>query len=790
MRRASWMGRSRRLRRTTPPALAPIFLALSFGLPAPADAAGPLPGGGQFVAGAGSIASNGTSLTINQTSSRGVIDWTSFSIGSGNRVTFKNGTGATLNRVTGGDPSSILGTLTATGSVYLINPQGIVVGPGGVITTGGRFVATTLDTDNSAFMAGGPLTLSGNSNASVVNLGKIGSSGGDVFLIARSAVDNRGSIGAPNGTAELAVGQTVLLQDASGGRQVFVQTGSGGTVLNRGAIEAAQISLQAADGNVYALAGNHEVLRATGTATRDGHIWLVADSGTVKLANPIRATNADGSGGTVDTVAGTLEFSRCAPVVLAGIWNITTPGFTVDTPAAIAFARSLNAGTSVNLQTTGANGQSGDIVVASNLRWTRGASLTLGAYRTLTVDKGVTIGNQGSGNLTLRADATAIDNGGSVINNGTVDWSKSTGIVSALYDMNGRYTPGTLIGNAAWSAPLYSGLVTQLTAYKLINSLDDINNLAGPDPSKFAANYALGKDIDAGGGYAGIDTHLNGGAFAFTGQFDGMDHTISNVWLPEGFFSTIGKTGVVRNLGITNASASGSFDFGPIGLLAQDNQGLVANVFTSGGVVGIGGGPGIFDAPPTGGLVGTNEGTIERAGSSAAVANDGAAGGLVGQNAGVIVQSFASGNVSGDNITEPGGLVGENSGSISQSYATGSVSGLTFYSGGLVANNSGVITESFATGSVTGMIVDPNYPPQLGGIAGANSGTIGSNVYWNVATTGQSQGGPGVSAANGLTAAQMSSPASFSGWSFAPGGVWAMPAGATNPVLAWQVSGH
>ncbi|OJB18333.1 filamentous hemagglutinin [Burkholderia ubonensis] len=747
MRRASWIRHSRCQRHATAlPALAPIFLALSFGLPASVHAAGPLPGGGQFVAGAGSIAGNGTSLTINQTSSRGVIDWTSFSIGSGNRVTFKNGTGATLNRVTGGDPSSILGTLTATGSVYLINPQGIVVGPGGVITTGGRFVATTLDTDNTAFMAGGPLTFSGNSNASVVNLGKIGSSGGDVFLIARSAVDNRGSIGAPNGTAELAVGQTVLLQDASGGRQVFVQTGSGGTVLNRGAIEAAQISLQAADGNVYALAGNHEVLRATGTATRDGHIWLVADSGTVKLANPIRATNADGSGGTVDTVAGTLEFSRYTPVVLAGIWNITTPGFTVDTPAATAFARSLNAGTSVNLQTTGANGQSGDIIVASNLRWTRGASLTLGAYRTLTVDKDVTLGNQGSGNLTLRADATAIDNGGSVINNGTVDWSKSTGIVSALYDMNGRYSPGTLIGNAAWSAPLYSGLVTQITGYQLVNSVADLQNIA----NDLAGNCALGKDIDASNFAFATLGYASG--TPFTGQFDGMWHTIRNISpSSDAVFGDIGATGVVRDVNVSAQTSGIPVLFFGEGILAVNNYGTITNVFTSGSNI-------IPNDPyqSAAGLVGANYGLIARSGSSVTVAAG----------------------------AQAGGLVIDNQGTITESYATGPVSAFTFShagAGGLVAFNSGTITQSFASGPVSSASI------YAGGICEGRCSGVGNDVYWNVQTTGQTSSGSNLPASNGLTTAQMSNPASFVGWDFGPNGAWAMPAGSTHPVLRWQL---
>ena len=91
----------------------------------PAIAGGALPTGGQYVAGQGLISGSNNALTINQTSSHGIINWQGFSIGNGNIVQFDNGTGATLNRVTGGNLSQIDGSLKATGSIYLINPQGI-----------------------------------------------------------------------------------------------------------------------------------------------------------------------------------------------------------------------------------------------------------------------------------------------------------------------------------------------------------------------------------------------------------------------------------------------------------------------------------------------------------------------------------------------------------------------------------------------------------------------------------------------------------------------------------------
>src|SRR6202035_602471 len=164
-----------------------------------------------------------------------------------------------------------------------------------------------------------------------------------------------------------------------------------------------------------------------------------------------------------------------------------TPGFTVDAAAAGAFSRSLNVGTSIDLETTGAHGVSGDLGVASDIRWQGPASLTLAAYHTLTIAPHTTIRNKGSGDLTLRSDASALDNGGSVVNHGVIDWSGSTGIVSALYDMNGSFTPGTLRSNTAWTAAPYSGLLTQVTAYKLVNSLGDLRNVA----NDLAGNYAL-----------------------------------------------------------------------------------------------------------------------------------------------------------------------------------------------------------------------------------------------------------------------------------------------------------
>ncbi len=68
-----------------------------------------------------------------------------------------------LNRVLGNVPSVLDGSLTATGSLYLVNAAGVVVGNNGRIATGGSFIASTQDVSNADFMAGKSMTFKGGS---------------------------------------------------------------------------------------------------------------------------------------------------------------------------------------------------------------------------------------------------------------------------------------------------------------------------------------------------------------------------------------------------------------------------------------------------------------------------------------------------------------------------------------------------------------------------------------------------------------------------------------------------
>jgi filamentous hemagglutinin family protein len=287
-----------------------------------AQAGGPaLPTGGSVTAGQATIgAPAGNSMTINQSSRSAIINWNTFSVGNGAAVNFNNGSGATLNRVTGNVPSQLDGSLTATGSLYLVNPAGVVVGTTGRISTGGSFIASTQDVSDADFMAGKAMTFKGTSQAAIVNYGKVGSLGGDVALIARQ-VTNNGTINARNGTVALTAGYEVLMNDAtlSDGKFQVKVGGSDTAAGTAGVIRAANVELKANGGNVYALAGNtRSITKATGLYTSGGRIVFNAgSSGTVNVAQNLVArrhvATADGKrvkqGGDVDIEGGKVTLS-------------------------------------------------------------------------------------------------------------------------------------------------------------------------------------------------------------------------------------------------------------------------------------------------------------------------------------------------------------------------------------------------------------------------------------------------------------------------------------------------
>ena len=272
------------------------------------------PTGGQVAGGSASISGGAGTTTINQTSNQAIINWQTFSIGSGETTRFiqPSSQSAVLNRVLGGQTSIINGTLTANGQVYLINGNGILIGPGGIVNANG-FTASTRDITDPDFMKKN-LHFTGSGNGSVTNRGTVKALGGDVIFIGKT-VDNQGTLSAPNGHVGLAAADDVLVTQ-TGDQHVFVKavsnpsSANGKTgVNNSGTILAATAELKAANGNIYALATNNSgIIRATGVSKSDGRVFLVASGnlGTTQNTGTIVARAKGGGGGSVETSGGTV----------------------------------------------------------------------------------------------------------------------------------------------------------------------------------------------------------------------------------------------------------------------------------------------------------------------------------------------------------------------------------------------------------------------------------------------------------------------------------------------------
>ncbi|MHC4632471.1 MAG: GLUG motif-containing protein [Planctomycetota bacterium] len=214
---------------------------------------------------------------------------------------------------------------------------------------------------------------------------------------------------------------------------------------------------------------------------------------------------------------------------------------------------------------------------------------------------------------------------------------------------------------------------------------------------------------------------------AFTGVFDGGNHTISNFIYDSNNTWYIGLFGYVyggkiKNLGLIDPNIDAGTGFAVGSLVCGLEKGIVCNCYTEGGSVS--GNTGI------GGLVGANySGTISNCNSESTVSGRGIIGGLVGVNDGISSNCYATGKVAGDNLV--GGLVGRAapSGVIVNCYATGDVDGGSDI-GGIVGSNEGnLITNSYASGDVKG----ENW---IGGLCGYNSGEV-SYSYATGSVTGE-----------------------------------------------------
>ncbi len=294
------------------------------------------PTGGQVVAGSGTIARpDATTTLIQQQSQSLAIDWTGFDVAGHELVRFQqpSSSAAVLNRIFNELPSQIHGSIQANGQVFIMNPNGVIFGPGARVEVGG-LMASSLDMELADFMDGNyRFSASGGSvPGAVINRGLIkAATGGGVALLG-GTVRNDGVIVADLGYVLMGAARQALvdfdgdglirfhvdgalLEDAAGqgdGQDMRQGSDESGTVLNTGEIRAdgGQVLLSAAvaRGIVDGAVNNEGIIRAASIERSSGTVTLSALGADVENSGTIDVS----ASGLID--AGTVTLSSGADI--------------------------------------------------------------------------------------------------------------------------------------------------------------------------------------------------------------------------------------------------------------------------------------------------------------------------------------------------------------------------------------------------------------------------------------------------------------------------------------------
>jgi filamentous hemagglutinin family protein len=411
-----------------------------------------LPTGGSIAGGTGTInAASGASLTIDQTSSRMALNWSTFDIGTAATVRFNqpSSSAAVLNLVQGGNPTQIFGNLNANGQVFLINTNGMIFGSTAQFNVGG-LVASTLGTTASNFMSGNDVLDAGaNTVALMSNSGTINAAAGAVNLIGGKVV-NSGTITASAGNINLVGADKVTLTFESGGFGVVVDKAlqlqlDTLAVDNSGSLSAPGgiITLQAraAQGLFDQLINNSGTITAAALSSgSDGSVSLVA--------NGAGQTGIGGSG-SIDVGSGAISISTERSVQQSGTYTAGTLGGSIGGNASftgsnrIASLGTLDVGGTLGLSNAIGLTQSGALTVGGSSSFSLGSqaltldntgndfgqAVNLSSGSTRIVDSGaLTMGTLATGNLA--ATSTGALNLGSGTASGTLAATSNGGAIT------------------------------------------------------------------------------------------------------------------------------------------------------------------------------------------------------------------------------------------------------------------------------------------------------------------------------------------------------------------------
>ena len=292
--------------------------------------------------GAATVTHEGHTLTIDQSTAKAVLNWNSFNISGDSSVVFHQPdvTSATLNRIGDINPSIIQGHLSANGSIYMINQNGILFDRGAQIDVNG-LVASALNVSDDLFMRGllsttgvtpaftweGTAEQFSTTHVRVEDGARIHTSTGGRVMILAPKVENLGKIETPQGQTILAGGAKVYLaapldpnlrgflvevdpftgNDANGN-----PVNLGGTVTNEQlGSKVGEIIAERGNVTLAALAVNQSgMVRVTSTVDQNGSIILKAQD--TVIAQDVTIPSGERVSLPVSTRKGTLTFGSAS----------------------------------------------------------------------------------------------------------------------------------------------------------------------------------------------------------------------------------------------------------------------------------------------------------------------------------------------------------------------------------------------------------------------------------------------------------------------------------------------
>jgi filamentous hemagglutinin family protein len=368
------------------------------------------PTGGVVTSGNATIAGPSNQLTITQTTPNAAINWQGFGIAAGESVRFvqPDSRSIALNRVVGNDPSAIHGNLSANGTVFLINPHGILFGRGSNVNVGG-LVASTLNLSDDDFRAG-RYHFSGSGNGTVINQGVIRAADGGYVALLGAGVTNQGDVVAQKGTVALAAGRSLTL-DMAGDRLLSVSVDEGtvnALVENGGLLQAdggrVIMTTQAASSLMSNAVNNTGVIQARTLENRNGTILLLGgtQTGTMQVGGTLDASAPNGGdGGFIETSAASVKISGVNVTTAAargktGTWLIDPLDFTIgsdpgDNMSGIDLSLALGDNDVIITNAPGVG--NGDIFVEDAVTWGTTNTLFLRASRDVIISGDITTTN-------------------------------------------------------------------------------------------------------------------------------------------------------------------------------------------------------------------------------------------------------------------------------------------------------------------------------------------------------------------------------------------------------------